>query len=466
MDQNPLSGGSHPPNGLQPTNTAAVDLNGAMAGPVNGGIDGAMEGSSFVTSVPGMGDLNSYSQVPDATFGDMALAMNGMQPEMFAVQPQQPMAADEIALYDRQIRLWGMQVQEQLRRANVLLIGMKGLGCEIAKNLVLAGVGVLTILDHEVVEEEDLGTLFFVREAQVGQNRAQAALAELQKLNPRVEVYTDPNAAVTKDPEYFQNFDITIATGLIMDVLGTINMACRINGRKFYAADTHGMYGYIFADLLVHDFVIEREQRNKPTKVGDMETSTKCVRAVESKKENEKTMELITYRETYSPFQLANLSPLPARIKNTRRSRTKVTPLLSCLRALFDFQGQMGGRLPAHSRADLELFTRLANQKHLELSLPLETLRSDFLRAFLQNLGSEISPVVAFLGGYLAQDVINVLGQKEQPLQNWLLFDGEEFTATQFSIHPINDDAMEMMNTNGAMMVPAASSMDGTIPVA
>ncbi|KIW75926.1 hypothetical protein Z517_10671 [Fonsecaea pedrosoi CBS 271.37] len=466
MDENPVSEGSHPPNGLPLTNSVAADLNGAMTGIVNGGIDGVMNGPTFVTPVPVMESSNGYQQVPHAPFGDMTLAMNGMQPEMFGMQPHQPISADEIALYDRQIRLWGMQVQEKIRRANVLLIGMKGLGSEIAKNLVLAGVGVLTILDHEIVTEEDLGTQFFVQEAQVGQNRAQAALAELQKLNPRVEVYTDPHAAVTKDPEYFQNFDITIATGLIMDVLGTINMACRMYGRKFYAADTHGMYGYVFADLIIHDFVIERQERNKPTKVGDMETSTKCVTAVESKKENGKTMELITYQETYSPIQLANLSPLPARVRNTRRSRTKVTPLLSCLRALFDFQGQMGGRLPAHNRADLELFTRLANQKHLELSLPLESLRSDFLRAFLQNLGSEISPVVAFLGGSLAQDVINVLGQKEQPLQNWLLFDGEEFTATQFSIHPINDDAMEMIATNGAVMVPEGAPLDGTVQVA
>ncbi|OAP61096.1 hypothetical protein AYL99_03297 [Fonsecaea erecta] len=463
MDQNPVSDGSHPPpNGHHLTNLMAVDLNGTMDGSVEEGMDNSV----FVPSVPVMGTLNGYPQVPGAPFSDMALAMNGMQPEMFVVQPQQPISADEIALYDRQIRLWGMQVQEKLRRANVLLIGMKGLGCEIAKNLVLAGVGVLTILDHEVVAEEDLGTHFFVREAQIGQNRAQAAMAELQKLNPRVEVYTDPNAAVTKDPEYFQNFDITIATGLIMDVLGTINMACRMYGRKFYAADTHGMYGYIFDDLVIHDFVIERQQSNKPMKVGEMETSTRCITAVELKKGNEKTMERITYQETYSPIPLANLSPLPARVRNTRRSRTKVTPLLSCLRALFDFQGQMGGRLPAHNRADLELFTRLANQKHLELSLPLETLRSEFLRAFLQNLGSEISPVVAFLGGYLAQDVINVLGQKGQPLQNWLLFDGEDCTATQFSIHPINDDTVEMMNTSGAVMMPEATSMQGTIPVA
>jgi len=41
---------------------------------------------------------------------------------------------------------------------------------EVAKNLVLAGIGSLTILDHEVVTEEDLGAQFFLTEEHVGQN--------------------------------------------------------------------------------------------------------------------------------------------------------------------------------------------------------------------------------------------------------------------------------------------------------
>lgn len=46
----------------------------------------------------------------------------------------------------------------------------KALANEIAKNLVLAGVGSLTILDHEPVTEMDLGAQFFVSEQSVGQN--------------------------------------------------------------------------------------------------------------------------------------------------------------------------------------------------------------------------------------------------------------------------------------------------------
>ncbi|KAG9777783.1 E1 ubiquitin-activating protein aos1 [Exophiala dermatitidis] len=400
-------------------------------------------------------------------FGVMPPAFNGVQPDMAAMAPPQTISADEIALYDRQIRLWGMQVQQRLRQANILLIGMRGLGNEIAKNLVLAGVGTLTILDHGIVTEEDLGSQFLITEANIGQNRAQAALPELQKLNPRVHLYTDPDDIKEKLPEYFHSFEITIATGLTLDVLCNINMACRTYGRKFYAADTHGVYGFVFADLFLHDFIVEKPRSNKPTKIGDVETPTRIVTGVESKKEGETVTDIITYQESYTPLQLANLSPLPARARNTRRSKMRVTPLLSCLRALFEFQSQSGGNLPMVQRpADLAMFTRLANQKHLELELPPETLRAEFLRSFLQNLGAEISPSVAVLGGFLAQDVINVLGQKEPPLQNFLLFDGEDLTATPYSLHPINDDAMAMMHSTGIPMMAAPVQGNGAAVVA
>lgn len=451
MSDGHLPDRSHPPTSNLVTDTSDLNLN-------SNGVNGA----TFVPLSNPVLPMNGFAPMPEPTFINMPLPTNGADPSLFAMPTQQDMSNDEIALYDRQIRILGFQVQEKLRRANVLLIGLKALGTEIAKNLVLAGVGILTILDSDVVTEEDLGSQFLITEDQIGLNRAEAALPELKKLNPRVELYTDPNPVVTKDPEYFQSFDITIATDLLMEILISVNMSCRTHDRKFYAANTYGMYGFVFADLSSHTYIVEKPRSNKPAKVGDMDSATNTVKAVISKQEGETTIDIITHEETYSPLPLANLSPLPAKIRNTRRSRIRVPPLLTCLRALFDFQTWSNGRYPGHNQADLAVFTKLVNEKHLELQLPVETLRAEFLRSFLQNLGAELSPVAAFLGGFVAQDVINVLGEKEQPLQNWLLFDGEEFSASQFSIHPLNNEGMEMINTNGNSALPTETA----IPVA
>lgn len=58
----------------------------------------------------------------------------------------------------------------RLRTANILLITLKALANEVAKNLVLAGIGSLTISDDQLVTEDDLCSQFFVSEEHVGMN--------------------------------------------------------------------------------------------------------------------------------------------------------------------------------------------------------------------------------------------------------------------------------------------------------
>lgn len=226
-----------------------------------------------------------------------------------------------------------------------------------------------------------------------------------------------------------------IATDLDLANLSTINASCRLCNRPFYASATYGMFGYIFADLISHDYVIEREKSNRPTAL-IAETLTRSIIGTSTKKENGKVIEMVTKREIYSPMLLANTSPLPPDQVNSRRRKLQVPPLLSCLRGLWEFQS-ISGTVPSQSEVHLKTFLSLATEKHKELQLPTETLRADFLRSFLQNMGSEIAPVTAFLGGQLAQDVINVLGQREQPIQNFLLFDGEESKGPIYALHPI-----------------------------
>lgn len=360
---------------------------------------------------------------------------------------------DEIALYDRQIRLWGVQAQEKIRNANILLITMKALANEVAKNLVLAGIRSLTIVDHEPVAETDVGAQFFISAADVGKNRAEAAAPQVRRLNPRVNVIVDTEDITHKGPSYFQSFDIVIATDLQPVTLNVINTATRVNHKAFYAAGVHGLYGFIFSDLIQHDYVIEREKGNRETLL-QPESRTRSVIDVKTKKENGKLIEMVTKREVYSTWFLASdAAILPAEYLKSRRRLKAVTPLLSCLRALWEFVQLQNGRLPSHSHEDLTLFTRLATQKHKALGLPIETLRADILRSFMQNVGSELAPVTAVLGGQLAQDVINVLGQRQQPIQNMVVFDGDSNEAPMYALHPEGDLGEGLLQSADAGMV-------------
>ncbi|KAJ4367118.1 E1 ubiquitin-activating protein aos1 [Neocucurbitaria cava] len=352
-----------------------------------------------------------------------------------AIAEADKISADEIALYDRQIRLWGVQAQEKIRTANILLVSIKALANEIAKNLVLAGIGSITLADNEVVTEEDLGAQFLLTEADVGKNRAEAAAPQVQKLNPRVKVNViSTDVRIEQDPNFYAKYDVIIATDMDFMSFNALNAGARVACKSFYAGASHGLYGYIFADLGEHDFVIEREKGNRATQIGS-EGGTRTVIGVQVKRENGKVVELVSKREKYSPLILAKDPMLPPEIAGNARRLKKVHPLLTCVRALWEYQRDGHGVFPV-THQDLLLFTTLAKVKHKELNLPAETLTPDFVKSFLQNLGSELAPVTAFLGGQLAQDVINVLGQREQPIQNLMLFDGEDSAGPVYPLHP------------------------------
>ncbi|KAK4218014.1 hypothetical protein QBC37DRAFT_26845 [Rhypophila decipiens] len=366
-------------------------------------------------------------------------------------------SADEIALYDRQIRLWGMKAQERIRNANILLITMKALANEIAKNLVLAGIGSLTIVDHEVVTEPDLGAQFFLNSSHLGLNRAEAASSAIQRLNPRVKIHVSTSDIRTQVPSFFSQFDIIIATDIDSpQTLDLINTATRLNSRPFYAASSVGFYGFVFADLIEHEFVIERAKSNLPTKLGP-ETRTRSVVAVSPKPDNP-AQELVTKRELYSTWLLASdLASLPPDILKSPRRRKIVTPILSCLRALWEYLTLYGTPPDPNNRAAIAQFTVMCTEKHKALGLPVETLKSDILRSFLQNINAEIAPVTAVVGGQLAQDVINVLGATQQPIQNFVIFDGNSMEAHVYTLHPEGPLGKALFNEESSGVDAAAA---------
>lgn len=213
---------------------------------------------------------------------------------------------------------------------------------------------------------------------------------------------------------------------------------------------------------------MEREKSNRPTLL-EPETRTRTVVDVKTKKENGKVIELVTKRELYSTWFLASdAAILPAEYMKSRRRLKAVTPTLSCLRALWEFFQFNGVRVPT-SKEEISQFTILATQKHKALGLPEETLRSEVLRKFIQNVNSEIAPVTAVLGGQLAQDVINVLGCRQQPIQNFVFFDGDLMEAPMYALHPegaLGEALLPLsVGIENGTLLNGNAPMNGTIPI-
>ena len=72
---------------------------------------------------------------------------------------------------------------KKMAKSAVLISGMKGLGVEIAKNIILGGVKAVTLHDEGNAELADLSSQFYLTEDDVGKNRAVVSLNKLAELN-------------------------------------------------------------------------------------------------------------------------------------------------------------------------------------------------------------------------------------------------------------------------------------------
>lgn len=90
------------------------------------------------------------------------------------------------SLYSRQLYVLGHEAMKRMGTSNVLLVGLRGLGVEIAKNVALAGVKSLTLYDPAPVAISDLSSQFFLRPDEVGQPRDAVTAPRVAELN----VYT------------------------------------------------------------------------------------------------------------------------------------------------------------------------------------------------------------------------------------------------------------------------------------
>lgn len=85
-------------------------------------------------------------------------------------------------------RLWAASGQNALESARILVISASATSTSILKNLVLPGIGHFTVLDPELVTQEDAGNNFFLEGPDsIGKSRAQEAVRLLRELNESVE---------------------------------------------------------------------------------------------------------------------------------------------------------------------------------------------------------------------------------------------------------------------------------------
>ena len=163
---------------------------------------------------------------------------------------------------------FGRVLMERLLRMKILIVGMRGLGVETAKNIILSGAYSVDIHDPNIVQINDLGSNFYLKEEDVGKkNRDEASFTSLSKLNQYVKISVlKLNSKINTDEyqkelcELIQkkNYDIIVFTEIqTKQFLTKIDEECRKNNVKFIYSGCFGLTGFIFSDFGTHTIINE-----------------------------------------------------------------------------------------------------------------------------------------------------------------------------------------------------------------
>jgi adenylyltransferase/sulfurtransferase len=101
--------------------------------------------------------------------------------------------------------------QTKLLESHVLLIGAGGIGCPAIQYLAAAGVGAISVIDHDTVSLSNLQRQVLYGEAQIGEPKVDAARRAVSQLNPDVKfIAINEKLTAQHDAAFLFGVDIVI----------------------------------------------------------------------------------------------------------------------------------------------------------------------------------------------------------------------------------------------------------------
>ena len=107
----------------------------------------------------------------------------------------------------------GVEGQEKLKAAKVLLIGSGGLGAPVAMYLAAAGVGTIGLVDFDVVDVSNLQRQVIHGTKDIGKKKIDSAEETMRDINPLIKIIKHDVALTSENAlEIMRDYDI-IADG-------------------------------------------------------------------------------------------------------------------------------------------------------------------------------------------------------------------------------------------------------------
>lgn len=154
----------------------------------------------------------------------------------------------ELRRYNKQISIpeIGVEGQLKLKNANILVVGAGGLGCPVLQYLSASGIGKISIIDFELVDETNLARQALYGSNDLGKLKSIITKSRLEYLNPLCE-YTIINKRIdsSADLGFFRDYDVIIDATDNPETRYVISDACVVYRKPMVHGSVYKFEGMI-----------------------------------------------------------------------------------------------------------------------------------------------------------------------------------------------------------------------------
>lgn len=405
------------------------------------------------------------------------------------------------SLYSRQLYVLGKEAMLKMQKANVLIVGLKGLGIEIAKNVSLAGVKSLDLFDPFNAELSDLSSQFFLNEnTDLGIPRDVSSQKKLVELNNYVPIKTVsfPNNKIVDDLNQLLNYQVIVLTSDLVSLQDKviIDEFCHKNNLCFISAETNGLFANVFVDFGKEFQVIDVDgEELKSGMISDIDANG-VVTTLDATRHNLHDESYVKFTEVegldslnsgeiykvtvIGPFAFKIDKPIdtnskyikggifhevkvPVKIsfKSLKENLTdpeyffpdfakfdRPQQLHLAYIALDTYKNKYGSYPKPMSQSDAKAFLDIVQSVETEYPSILQgaSLNLDLLTEVAYQARGDIPGIQAFVGGMVAQEVLKACSGKFTPLKQVMYFDSLESLPEQDKFIR-NEDTCKPLNT-------------------
>ncbi|PQE30976.1 ubiquitin-activating enzyme E1 protein [Rutstroemia sp. NJR-2017a WRK4] len=141
----------------------------------------------------------------------------------------------------------GIPLNHMVKEARILMVGAGGIGCELLKNLVLAGFGEIHIVDLDTIDLSNLNRQFLFRHEHIKKSKALVAKEAAHRFNPKVKL--EAHHANIKDAQFnvdwFKEFTMVFNALDNLEARRHVNKMCLAADIPLIESGTTGFNGQV-----------------------------------------------------------------------------------------------------------------------------------------------------------------------------------------------------------------------------